>query len=352
MQDAQLFLLRSWNSSAEIVWVNVCAVRIRLLAEVQLSPRTALEWTGAGWLNTDADAGLLRLFDTRLRLRCHIPVADLGGSVHATAAVDGSRFALIDAGGATVIDDAGVVLWRRPEPIAVPHRLHQPSGHFDQRGRLWVYLPTGDDELAVLDPDDGSQIARTRVNAYEGAATFLDHPDGRQIGVTVAMGQDGTTSFWARLDSDRIHLHPIVGEKLADIATTGDWYVDLPHRGDQIAVRDIVDGAGRVSCLARQIPGFIHPVGYIPNDGAATLVTDELLLIGIEPDNADGDGDGDEQHLLLATDTLTHVVTIEYPQPMFLNSITHAGGNGHWLTHNWATGTSQLWSLPATGASG
>ncbi|WP_281904619.1 hypothetical protein [Phytohabitans aurantiacus] len=318
-------------------------MRARLLAEFQLSSQTSMEWTGTGWLNTDAEAGLLRSFDTRLRPCCQIPVPDLDGDVHASAASDGSRFALVGVDGVTVINEAGRPLWHRPERIAAPYQRRQPSGHFDSQGRLWAYLPGRDDELAVLDPVDGSLIARTRLDTYQGAATFLNHPDGWHIGVTVAMGQDGTTSFWARLDGDRIHLRSVSGEILADIASTGDWYIDLPHRGDQIAVRDVADGTARISCFARDVPRFVHPVGYILNS-AATLVTDEYLLVGVEPD----DCDGDEQHLLLATDTLTHLATIDYPQPMFLNSITHAGGNGRWLTHNWTTGTSQLWSLPAT----
>jgi hypothetical protein len=234
-----------------------------------------------------------------------------------------------------------------------------PAVHFGRDGRLWLYVPDGD-HIAVLDARTGQEIDRRPLSSFIGAGEFVAHPDGVHLGLSVAQGQDGTSSYWLRLEEDRIAVRELPGETLAAIAPSGAYYLDLPHLGTQAAIRRCTDDHVLASCAADDITGFelhdrpghgqdadglagwLGPSGYRPNDGAGACLDDDHVLVGVF--TAGYHHDETELHLVLSARSLHWITTVDYGPygPPRENSVV-PGHDRRWLTYDTQEGIATLW---------
>ena len=294
-----------------------------------------------GWLATHPADATVTLLDERLRVTARLPVPTGGAAFEAS--VNERYVAVVSLDQLAVLDRQGRPLWRQEQSIEAIGLPCAPSCFLDTRDVLWVYLPEGDDLLAV-DAATGDEIDRTRLPSELGAGYFRPHPDRSRLGLHVPMGQDGSYSFLARLDDGRIDCRTLAGECLVGFTSTGERYLSMPHVDGEIGIHDVATGAVLVACAAARIPGYDTGSVHILLEAAA-LVSDEHVVVGVNTDQFETDA---EEHLLLSTRDLGHLATLDYGQPMTQYSIRAAGGRGRWLTTGHDDDAVRLWELPPT----
>jgi hypothetical protein len=332
----------------------------RAVIRVPLPSRPA--WVPSGFTVLDRSGHRLVLLDRALAPVARVPAPSSDGGLGWAVSADGSLAAVAGLDRTVVMAADGTVAWQRESVIKRQGLPQTPAVHIGRDGRLWLYVPDGD-HIAVLDARTGEEIDRTGLSSCIGAGEFVAHTDGVHLGLSVAQGQDGTNSYWLHLDEGRIIVRELPGETLAGVAPSGVHYLDLPHLGAQLAIRRFTDDHILASCAGNRIPGFelhdrpalgegaygapglaswLWPSGYRPNDGAGAYLDDDHVLIGVF--TAAYDKDETELHLVLSTQSLRWVATVDYgrPGPPPSNSIV-PGHDGRWLTYDWQAGLATLW---------
>jgi hypothetical protein len=295
------------------------------IAEVTLPPLSRISPVpGTGWLVTHGAESPVTLLDTGLRAVTHFDVPAIEASAR------GQHVAAVTRSELTVCDRRGRVLWRREHTVS---GVGRPSCHLDAQEILWVYL-TGVEELIAYEGTTGRELDRVRLGSSDGAADLFPHPDGRRLGLGIAMGQHTPLSHLAWLADGRIRGRDLPGGLLNGFTSDGDRYLALPHPDlPEIAIRDVSTGA---IVVARD------PAEFGGSDiGAAALVSDALIIVGIDADHRDF-----ENHVLLSTRRLNRQADVDYGVDMSKYSVRATDGQGRWLTAGWRGGPVRLWELP------
>ncbi|MEV7229982.1 PQQ-binding-like beta-propeller repeat protein [Polymorphospora sp. NPDC051019] len=315
-------------------------MRPRLLAETSVPAGDAISHVdGVGWLVARPAEQVVAVLDDLLRPTARIPVPTSGAAFEAT--VRGRHVAVVTLDHLAVVDLAGNLLWRRDQPVEAVGTPCTPNCFLDADGVLWVYVPGGD-HLVAFDAATGREIDRIELESQIGAATFWPHPDRGRLGLHVVLGQDGSYSWLLRLDGDRIDCRELAGEVLTGFTSGGDRYLAMPHVDGEIGIHDAATGTTVAGCDADGIPGYPTDPEYILVEAAA-VVSDDLVVVGVNTDEYETDT---EEHLLLSTEDLRYVATVDYGQPMTTYAIRPAGGGGRWLTTGHDGDLVRLWRLP------
>jgi len=156
------------------------------------------------------------------------------------------------------------------------------------------------------------------------------------------MGQDGSSLTWARLDGGELEMRDFP-DCLADLNSTGEWYLATPHDQDDFTVREFATGTVLRTRTQDEItaPVVDDDDEYTLSYGLA-MISDEYLLIGIIDVNVDEDH---ERHVVVSLADLSIVDSVEYGEPMRQEAIGPAGRTGRWLTYG-DDGSAKLWRLP------
>jgi hypothetical protein len=314
-------------------------MRARLIRELSIPAQVDVSRSPGGFKAVDSDRRTVTLLDHDLNRTAEIPMPSGMGRLASSVSPDGTTVAFANLDDTLVTGSDGSLRWHHRQPLPRRGLPQWPAVHLDASGLLWLYVPYGDD-LAVFDAADGRELSRVRLASSIGAGEFLAHPDGEQIGLSVAQGQDGTDSVWARFDGQTIVLRHLPGEQLADVVTSGEFYLDLPHNDGTIAIRSCTNDAIIAVC-DEQIPGFDWDNAEWLYLTAGALITDDRLLIAVD----DGEAET-ETHVVLSTRSLQPLGTILYDTAIPPTSVVSAG-NGRWLTTDRPHGRLRLWSLEA-----
>ncbi|WP_433053319.1 hypothetical protein [Dactylosporangium sp. CS-033363] len=147
-------------------------------------------------------------------------------------------------------------------------------------------------------------------------------------------------SWLVRLESGRIALRPLAGERLVGFTPSGDRYFAMPH--GFLTVRAVATDQVVAARHIDDVPGPAAHTGRMWLLEAAAVVSDELVVVAVNLDDFETDF---EEHLLLSARSMRCRSTVEYPVPMTQNSIYPADGAGRWLTRSHEERVVRLWQI-------
>ncbi|AGZ39492.1 hypothetical protein [Actinoplanes friuliensis] len=309
-------------------------MRPRLIAETTVP---GLRWVepiaGAGWVVTQPETPALTVLDTELRTLATVGLP--AGDRDMQAAADDTLLAVGTGQELIALERDGQIRWRRSFGAG------RPDPHFDDHGVLWVHLPPADELLAV-EAATGREIDRVPLDSTHGGALFTRHAGGEWTGLHVAMGQDGSQSWLVRLDGGKIVLRELAGECVTGFLRAGELYFSTPHNDEQLSIREVATDAVVAEHAIEDVPGLPELGEDLILLEAATVVSDDFVLVAVNTDDFDTDL---EDHLLLSTSTLGYRATMLYPYEMTHNSIYPADAPGRWLTVDYGENVLRLWQL-------
>ncbi|MEU1623328.1 hypothetical protein ABZ479_39305 [Streptomyces sp. NPDC005722] len=219
------------------------------------------------------------------------------------------------------------------------------------RGPLAPGVPDADtlDEWLVLDPHDGTVLARADARAAAAGSVHVPHPDPAQMGLSIGEGQDGAPLRWGRWDGRRLTVDDFGGRDLVltGVSPSGGRLLTITHDQDRLVVLDAADGSvlaelDAASAVAR------HPGTEPDNDEAEPywdyaggfLDETDVITSTVESDEEWGEG----RHWLTDTSGARAPRHVTYPVPV--TGLPTALGDGTWCTTADDGATLRVWTRP------
>ncbi|MGW2347441.1 hypothetical protein [Actinacidiphila glaucinigra] len=219
------------------------------------------------------------------------------------------------------------------------------------RGPLPPGPPDGDthDEWLVLDPRDGTVLARADARAAAAGSVHVPHPDPRQMGLSIGEGQDGSPLRWGRWDGRQLTMDDFGGRDLVliGVSPSGGRLLTVTHDQDRLAVLD-AEGGSVLAEIDAESAVARHPDTEPDNDEAEPywdyaggfLDETDVVTSTVESDEEWGEG----RHWLTDTSGARAPRRITYPVPV--GGLPTALGDGTWCTSADDGATLQVWSRP------
>lgn len=270
------------------------------------------------------------------------------GSVTVSPRADVAVFAGVHA--LRAVDPAGATLWELRHgcwSAAVCTLEHQSfaeyaadddhgwadsgSAAFSMDGKLlWAHIrEEGGERWLVLDPADGTVLARAETATVGSRSWHLPHPDPAFMGLTVAEGHEESPALWGRWDGTELTVHRLDEEVLLAVSPSGkhflatdpgQWSLYLRRSHNVAEVLTLSGGEGEDRFRWDYEAAFPH---------------DDAIVAGTEHDP--------RAHWLIDPHTMTARGRIDYP--ITVSGSPTAAGEGAWATVSEDGGTLHLWTV-------
>jgi hypothetical protein len=203
---------------------------------------------------------------------------------------------------------------------------------------------SGPETWLVIDPVDGTVVARAGTETYAAGSHHLPHPDPAVMGLAVGEGQDGSPALWGRLTDGVLHVERLPGDDRVLVAAGpgGRTFLARGHgQGQELTVHRMADHAVLGTILADLLA---------PADPAARwgfrcgLLDDRTLVAGT---SEHGYGTTGVRHWFIDVETLEVRGPIRYPAAADPGPHPIGLGDGSWLTMTPGGEDVQVWRLPS-----
>ncbi|WP_212986809.1 hypothetical protein [Actinoplanes auranticolor] len=235
----------------------------------------------------------------------------------------------------------------------------QGSACFGTDGRtVWAHVreqldedddPRGEsspEAWLVIDPADGTVVARAGTGTYAAGSHHLPNPDPAVMGLAVGEGQDGSPALWGRLTGGVLHVERLAGDDrvLVAVGPGGRTFLTRGHeRGQELTVHR----ASGHAVLGTVLADVLEPADPAARWGfRCGLVDDRTLVAGT---SEHGYGTADVRHWLIDVETLEVRGPIRYPAVADPGPHPIGLGDGTWLTMSPGGEDVHVWRLPPAG---
>ncbi|MFE0422813.1 hypothetical protein [Streptomyces sp. NPDC058953] len=273
------------------------------------------------------------------------PRADASYAVSPTA--DLAVFAGPDA--VWAVDRAGDAVWEVSHP-ARPSWSGGGSVGFAADGKtVWVHVVAGGkEEWLVVDPADGTVLARAETGTSAAGSVHVPHPDPGQMGLSIGEGQDGAPLRWGRWNGRTLTVDSYGADDLVLLAVSpgGGLLLAVDHDQNTVTVHRAGDGSVVGGVPAAEVPAHpdADPADEADDPGpcfdyAGGFVDEDTALVGtVESDDEHGAG----RHWLLDTARPALIGQLRYP--LAISGYPQPLGDGTWCTASPEEGVLHHWT--------
>jgi len=242
------------------------------------------------------------------------------------------------------------------EYTADPGHKHPDHGSacFGADGRtVWAHVrelgedddPRGEsspETWLVIDPADGTVVARAGTGTYAAGSHHVPHPDPAVMGLAVGEGQDGAPALWGRLTDGVLHVERLPDDDRILLAAGpgGRTFLTRGHEeGQELTVHRTSDHVGLGTVLA----DVLEPADPDARWGFRCGLVDDRTLVAETSEH--GYGATGVRHWLIDVETLAVRGPIRYPAAAGPHPI--GLGDGTWLTISSRGEDVSVWRLPS-----
>lgn len=248
------------------------------------------------------------------------------------------------------VDRTGAVVWEIRHPARPAWRGGGSVGFAVDGRTLWAHVVAAGraEEWLVIDPADGTVLARAETGTDSAGSEHVPHPDPGQMGLSVGEGQDGAPLRWGRWDGRALTVDSYGADDLVllGVSPGGGLLLTVGHDQDAVTVHRAADGSVVGAVPAEAVPA--HP-GADPADEddfgpcfdyAGGFVDERTALVStVDSDDEHGPG----RHWLVAADSPALTGPVDYP--LAISDYPVPLGDGTWCTASPEDGVLRLWTL-------